>query len=292
MESLLITGANGFLGSNCIKKLMNNYNVSGLDISCTKKIEGVNYFEIDITKQDNVNSLIKNNHFDIIIHCAALINPDVCEKNFQLAQEINAFGTKNLVQNFKGVFIYISTDMLFDGTQGNYKEDDIPNPINNYGKTKLEAEQYVRQYTNKHYILRTNFFGWNNDPEKVTFAEWVYNSLVHEKPINLFYDYIFNPIYIFDFISIADELIKKTNYGVYNVVGKDSISKYEFGMLLAEKFGLNKNLINKVSIRDHNFHAMRPEKMSLNTNKTEALGFTLPGIKEGLNRFYEDRQGA
>ena len=288
MKSLLITGANGFLGSNSIKLLKNYYNVSGLDIDCSRRLEDIKYYEIDITDKEQVQNVLNDNNFDIILHCAAMVNPDICENNYNLARRINAIGTRNLIEKFKGLFIYISTDMLFDGSKGNYTEEDIPDPINNYGKTKLEGEKFVQQYSDNYLILRTNFFGWNHHSDKHTFAEWVYYSLKNNKTINLFYDYIFCPIYIYDFIDIINKLINRNICGIYNVVGDDCISKLEFGYRFADKFKFDKNLINSISIDEHNFIAKRPKNMSLSTDKLKKLGISPSSFESGLNKFYKD----
>jgi len=289
MKSLLITGANGFLGSNSIKLLKNYYNVSGLDIDCSRRLEDIKYYEIDITDMQSVKNLLKNNSFDIILHCAAMVNPDICENNYNLARRINALGTRNLIEKFKGLFIYISTDMLFDGIKGNYSEEDTPNPINIYGKTKLEGETFVQQYSDNYLILRTNFFGWNCCSEKQTFAEWIYYSLKQREKINLFFDYIFCPIYIYNFINIVNELINRNVCGIYNVAGNDCISKLEFGYHLADQFKFDKNLINRISIDEHRFKAKRPKNMSLSTDKLKKVGISPPSFETGLKKFYKDR---
>jgi len=288
-QSLLITGCNGFLGSNIVDKLIQDFTITGLDKDDSKKHEKIDFYSIDITKIDQIQNFLTEHQFDIIIHCAALINVDLCEENYQLAYDINAIGTKNLVTNFEGLFIYISTDMLFDGLTGGYSEESTPNPINNYGKTKLAGENFVREYAKNHLILRTNFFGWNHYSEKQTFAEWIYNALSDNSEINLFYDYIFCPVFIYDFIKIMKTLIKLKLNGTFNAVGRDCISKLEFGELIADKFKLNRNNIKRVSIKDHNFIAKRPENMSLSTNKLLDNKVYVPSIKEGINNLFADR---
>lgn len=285
-KTLLVTGACGFLGSQCINWFKEHYTICGLDINISNIISVIRYIKVDITNQNEIAKLLKEGKFDIILHCAALVNPDLCETNFSKAEEVNVIGTKNLVQNFKGLFIYISTDMLFDGVNGDYKETDSPNPINNYGKTKFEGEKQVQYYSQKYYILRTNFYGWNIIQGGKSFAEWIYYSLTVNRPINLFYDYIYCPIYIDDFLFIIHQLMLKKQYGIYNTVGKDKLSKYDFGVLLAKRFELNTNLINKISINDYKFIAKRPNNMSLNTDKLRSIGIITPSVKEGMIRFF------
>lgn len=289
-KKLLVTGACGFLGSQCINWFKNYFEVSGLDINITpNKVEGVRYFKIDITNRDEIIKFFEKENFDILIHCAALVNPDTCEENYALAKKINVVGTRNLVKNFNGVFIYISTDMLFDGISGNYSEESTPSPINSYGKTKYEGEKQVQKYSETYYILRTNFYGWNRLNKGKSFAEWIYTNLSNNEPVNLFYDYTYCPIYIDDFLSITHQLISKKQFGIYNVVGQDKLSKYDFGILLANKFELNKDLINRVSIDDHKFIARRPKNMSLNIDKIKSIGIKVPSFNDGMNGFFNEK---
>ncbi|MFC2117198.1 SDR family oxidoreductase [Bacteroidota bacterium] len=288
-QSLLVTGCNGFLGSSIINKLKQKFNITGIDKQFANKSHDIKYYEIDITNKIKIEAFLNKNKFDIILHCAAIINVDYCEENYQQAININAIGTKNLVKDFDGLFVYISTDMLFDGMSCNYSEEDVPNPINNYGRTKLEGEKFVQQYSENYLILRTNFFGWNYYSEKETFVEWIFNSLSNGREISLFYDYIFCPIYINDFINIMRTLIKINVSGIFNVFGKNCISKFEFGNKFADKFNLNKDLIKKISIKDHSFIANRPQNMSHSINKLLKQGIMVPSLSEGLNSLYADR---
>ena len=288
-QSLLVTGCNGFLGSSIINKLKQDFNITGIDKYTVNKSLDIKYYEIDVTNKMEIQSFINKTEFDIIIHCAALINVDFCEENYQQAYDINAIGTKNLVKDFNGLFIYISTDMLFDGMSNNYSEEDVPGPINNYGRTKLEGEKFVQLYSENYLILRTNFFGWNYYSEKQTFVEWIFNSLSIGREINLFHDYIFCPIYIYDFINIMKTLIKIEANGIFNVFGKNCISKFEFGNQFAEKFNLNKELIKRISIKDHPFTAKRPENMSHSINKLLNNGIIAPSLIDGLNSLSADR---
>jgi dTDP-4-dehydrorhamnose reductase len=288
-KSLLITGVNGFLASNIVDKLSRNFKITGIDKQQSKEHNKIDFFKLDITDLDQVNAFFSTHQFDIIIHCAALINVDLCEEDYQLAYNINAVGTKNLVANFSGLFLYVSTDMLFDGIDGNYSEESNPNPINNYGKTKLAGENFVREYTKNHLILRTNFFGWNHYSDKQTFAEWIYDSLLENSEISLFYDYHFCPIFIDDFIKIMKTLLNSKYRGTFNAVGKDCISKLEFGELIAKRFNLQTTNIKKSSIKDHSFKAQRPPNMSLTTQKLLNSNVFIPSINEGIDNFFNDQ---
>ncbi|MDP2685120.1 MAG: NAD(P)-dependent oxidoreductase [bacterium] len=287
-QSLLVIGCYGFLGSNIVNRFRQYYDITGIDKSRERKTYDIKYFEVDVTNKMDIKTFLTNNKFDIVLHCAAIVDVDFCELNFQQAWEVNALGTKNVVEGFNGLFIYISTDMLFNGIKGEYSEIDIPNPINNYGKTKLEGENFVRQYSKNHLILRTNFFGWNHYSDKQTFVEWIYNSLKNGEEISLFYDYIFCPIFIYDFIDIISSLINSEVRGTYNVVGKNAISKLDFGEMIADKFNLDKNMIKRVSIKDHNFIAKRPHNMSLKTTKLSKHNIHIPTIDVGIDHLFTD----
>ena len=134
-----------------------------------------------------------------------MINVEECEKEPNKAYKINSDATRYLCKVAKQndiFFIYISTDAVFDGNQNNlFSEEDKPNPLNIYGKTKLHGEKYVQEMLTNYLIIRTNIFGWNIQ-NKISFAEWVYKSLISKKNIKMFYDIYFTPIYVKNFAFI------------------------------------------------------------------------------------------
>ncbi|MEN7982571.1 MAG: SDR family oxidoreductase, partial [Nanoarchaeota archaeon] len=164
MGKVLITGGSGLLGSNLAEIFCKDFEVFIIFNKNPVKIDYCNEMKIDLIDFENVEKIIKKINPLIIIHCAALTNVDYCEKNPKEAKEINCDSTKNLARIGKEIgakFIYISTDSIFDGETGGYSENDIPNPINVYAKTKLEGEEEVRKINGNYIIIRTNIYGKN-----------------------------------------------------------------------------------------------------------------------------------
>jgi len=183
--------------------------------------------------------------------------------------------------------IYISTDSVYDGVNGNFSEDDEVNPQNYYGQTKYEGELELLKHANS-LILRTNLFGWNVQ-DKRSLGEWILKELEANKRINSFHDACFSTIYTMELARIIDIAIQKKLAGVFNCGSIDSCSKYEFAIKIANRFNLDKELINAISIDTFSFKAKRGKNLSLTVRKIEkALNYKLPVIDKSIDAFYSD----
>ena len=161
--------------------------------------------------------------------------------------------------------------------------------MNNYSKTKLEGEKFVEQAMKNYLIIRTNFFGWNKVKGE-SFAECVIKSLRACKTINMFTDVIFSPLYVGTLVNFIARLLKSDLTGILNLANCDSISKYDFGLNLAEVFNLDKGLINPLGVDSFRFKAKRPKNTSLNIERTEKVFGGLPNISEEINKFYHEKK--
>lgn len=289
MKRLLITGSSGMLGSNLIYELDSNYELYGIDNS-TANPELQKQFQIDLRDSAKLSEVFSVMRPDFVVHCAALTNVDTCEDNYVLAHETNALATNHLVSTIGSEtrFIYISTDSVFDGKGGNYSETDLPCPLNNYAKTKLEGEWFVEQGLSNHVIVRTNLFGWNR-VKGCSFAEWIYQSLEQKKFIKMFTDIIFSPVSVYTFSSYIEKLLNLDFVGRLNLGTKDPISKYDFGVKLAKLFDLDDSLITPVSVETFNFKAPRPKNTSLDVSKAGGFLDLLPNIEDELVKLFEHR---
>ena len=289
MKKLLVTGASGMLGSNIVLELKERYDIFGLYRSSLNPAVKKG-FKIDLVDKDRVMALISEINPDFIIHCAELTDVDKCERDYSLAHRINAVATKNLAASIASRvrFIYVSTDSVFDGKKGNYNEDDRPCPLNNYAKSKLEGEDFVRQEADNFAIVRTNIFGWNHVKGE-SFAEWIFTSLRQKRRIKMFTDVIFSPITVNTLSVLIDTLLGMDFVGLLNIESSTSISKYDFGLSLAKLFNLDASLITPVSVDSFGFKAKRPKNTSLNVSKANAIFGTLPTAEEELLKFYNTR---
>lgn len=281
---ILIIGATGMLGS-AIMMTTTDYELWGTYLG--KKPISEKILELDITNKKQVENFLYNNNPDAIIHTAALTNVDFCENNPDIAKKVHVKGTQFLLQIAKEIdayFLYISTDSVFDGKKGNYKEVDIPNPLNVYAQTKYEGELEVLKYQNSS-IVRTNIYGFNWLP-KQSIAEWILSTLRKEKNINLFKDVHFSPILVNNLSEILFEIIELKLKGVFHVAGSNSITKLGFGELIADIYNLKKKVINPISIGTLNLKAQRPLNPSLNCEMIQKkVNTKLLTVEEGLLLF-------
>jgi len=289
-HTLIITGTSGMLGSNLVYHLSEKYDIFGIDIGPSNPFLN-KQFNIDLTDFEKVKDLIKSVKPKFIIHCAAMTNVDLCEENYLLAREINALATKNITEALSrdARIIYISTDSVFDGKKGNYSEQDLPCPLNNYAKSKLEGEWFVEQLSLNYVIIRTNLFGWNLVKGQ-SLAEWVINSLSGNSEIKMFTDVIFSPLTVNSLSDYIDILLVNDFVGRINLGTLDSLSKYEFGIKLAKAFGLDARLIEPISIDDFSFKARRPKKTNLNTELAQEILGIAKSIDDEIYKFFNMRK--
>lgn len=257
MNKILITGALGQLGKSLKNHLSSNFE---------------SYFfsrgELDINNLESLSEKLRSIKPDIIINCAAMTNVDNCEINSEAAFDINAHAISNFKNNFEGTFIQLSTDFVFDGVSGPYDENDLPNPINEYGLSKLKGEEIVKNSFTKHCIIRTNTLFSNSS--NASFLSWVINSLDQNKKINVVNDQVSNPISVDDLSIAINQFIEFKRYGVFHLGSDTLCSRFEFAKKIAIHYGLNENLIFPISSEElyktnPSYIAKRPLKSGLIT---------------------------
>ncbi len=268
-----VTGASGMLGTALVTHLSKLHKVFAT--SRSKGIEGkdIKWDCFDLTDIELLNKWLDRVKPNVVIHCAAIVNVDLCEENFDLATKLHVETTKvmsNYLNRNNGRLIYISTDSVFDGKKhGSYNESDLVNPLNVYAKTKLMGERPVQLMTNG-LVLRTNIIGWTRE-NSVSFSEWMLKGLTDNIPLNLFYDVNFSPLNVYELSIIIEKIIQNPIFGLYHCASSDGISKYDFGRKMAEIFQLSDSNINRISVDDMEFKASRPKNMALNINKISAV---------------------
>ena len=284
MNKILITGGSGLLGSNIAKLATSRFNVYATYNKNKVSMNNVHFFQIDLTKRDDFIK-VKKEKPNFIIHCAALTNLDYCQDHPDEAYKQNVLASIYVAKAAKSMgsyLVYISTDCVFNGQKGDYKEEDIPDPINIYAKTKLEAEQSVLSIHSHSCVVRTNIYGWNKIA-KFSLAEWMLNKLGHNMELPAVKNIYFSPILVNDLAKILFRLYERKCEGVLHIVGSQSCSKLDFAHKIAEVFNLDKSLIKPVSFHELDLRAPRAKNTSLNVSKAEIiLGENFPRIKEGL----------
>lgn len=280
---VLGTGLDGLVGSRIVELLSSKYQFENLSISTG----------VDITSRDIVLERIKNSDAPIVLHLAAKANVDGCELDKVLeengdAWKINVLGTQNVVdgclQSNKKL-IYFSTDFVFEGTNppaGGYSEEDIPNPINWYAKTKYTGEKIIQNSKIPWIIVRIAS-PYRAKFERLDFARAILKRLQERLPITAVIDHIFTPTYIDDIAFAMDNLIKNNLHGIFHVVGSQSLTPYEAAFLIAKEFGLASSKITKTTRAEFfNNRAPRSFQLALKNDKIGKLGIKMRTFEEGL----------
>ena len=182
--------------------------------------------------------------------------------------------------------VHVSTDAVFDGLRGDYSEEDMPNPVGVYSRTKLEGERVVAEADPTAIIARVNIFGWSITGKR-SLAEFFFNHLYNGKPVMGFTDVCFCPLLANDLADILVRMLEMKLSGLYHLVSSEALSKYDFGVRLAHRFDLDPNLINPTSVKQSGLKAARSPNLSLRTDKlAAALGASLPRVSTGLDKLF------
>lgn len=290
MKRMLITGVSGLLGNNLAHHFKKTHTVLGLFHAHPVTIEGVRTEKADISSKKTLQAVFEKFSPDVVIHCASLTDVDFCEENRDWTKKINVHGSRFVVQaleNTDARLVYISSDSVYNGKKGDFQEKDAIDPQNYYGLTKFEGEQEVLKRPGS-LALRTNIFGWNIQP-KSSIAEWIVGRLLENKPLNGFRDARFSSIYTLELARVIESALGHGLSGTYNCASRTSLSKYQFAVDLAKRFGLNGALVHPISIDDFGFKAKRGKNFSLSVDKlSHDLGSSLPTIQDSIDRFHQD----
>lgn len=294
MNRLLVTGASGLLGLNlALKSAESGWDVTGW--SGRRALARVPFSaeQVDLLDLASIPARVAALSPDLIIHCAALADIDKAEQHPALAEKINTQVPEAIARAAKACgaqLIHISTDAVFDGQRGDYRETDAPNPISVYARTKLEGEQAVLAAYPQAVAARVNFYGWSPTGQR-SLAEFFYTHLRSEQTMNGFTDVFFSPLYVGHLAELLLKMAELRLEGLYHVFCPQATSKYAFGVSVARLFELDESLINPTALQEIQTGTPRSLNLSMNTDKLQAaLGESLPSEAEGLQAFYADWQ--
>lgn len=286
---ILVTGASGLLGINLALEAARDHDVFGVVNKNPLKTSAFKVIKADLLVPNTCQRLFDDIQPNWIINCAALANIDACETDPAQARQLNTEIPAELawiVARGGARILHVSTDAVFDGNKGGYDEQDTPNPLSVYARTKLDGERAVSSANPDAIIARVNFYGWSTTGGR-SLAEFFFSNLHAGKPINGFKDVFFCPLYTVDLAQIFLRLLALNLNGLYHVVSSECLTKYEFGVRIARIFGFDPELITPISVFNSGLNAPRSPKLTLRSDKlTRHLGEKAPDINSGLQKFY------
>jgi dTDP-4-dehydrorhamnose reductase len=293
MTRILVTGASGLLGLNLALAARERHTVIGVDRS---KLGGVPFELVcaDLLDPGAADGILESTRPDWLIHCAAVAIPEACEAEPELARRLNAEFPGELAEacSKRGIkMVHMSTDSVFDGTKsGLYAEEDAPNPLNLYARTKVASERAVLDANPDAIVARVNFYGFSLNGKR-SLVEFFVNNLSVGNRIKGFTDVMFNPTFVGQLSDLLLAMLAKGLRGIYHTVSPDVMSKYDFGVAVARRFGWDESLISPESVDRSELTARRAHNLGLSVHKlSTALGESLPDFSTGLDRFYTQFQ--
>jgi dTDP-4-dehydrorhamnose reductase len=287
----LVTGSAGLIGNQLVNDLEKSGEIVYSCYNNVKPLYGIP-IQLDLLDLEGIHKIFKKIQPDIVIHSAALTDVEKCEVEQKLANSINVRATEVIateVENISSYLMYISTDYVFDGKKGLYKETDLTNPLSNYGITKLSGEKIIQDKTSRWSIIRTSTpFGKHYF--KKTFPVWVYENLKINKKINILENQFTSPTYVPNLSEMILEIIFHRLEGFFHLAGSTKISRFEFAKMIATKFDLNLSLLNPVKIDSMPWKAIRPIDSSLDISKINTVLKTKPyTINQSLDDYVSNQ---
>ena len=249
-------------------------------------------FAFNYENFDELSKELNDLKVNIVINCIGLTSVEECEKNYELAYNANVIIAGNIAKAChlsKIKLVHISTDHLFEGSSAFKNEKDSKLPLNNYAKTKSKGEDIILENCPEALIIRTNFFGLGPN-YKPSFSDKILRDLERGKNLNLFNDVFYTPVSVETLKEQVYRLLEKNAKGIFNISSNERLTKYQFGLLLAKKFGYNKDLINPISINKISNLTRRPKDMSLCNHKLSSfLDISVSPIEEQLEAIKLDK---
>lgn len=287
---ILVTGSNGLLGQKLTTRLQQDKDVFLIATARGRsavKIARGEYHSLDISNRDDVESLLRFTKPDVVINTAAMTQVDDCETQRDACWKANVTAVEYLTRCCQALhihLIHLSTDFIFDGSQGPLDENAEPNPLNFYGESKLASEKIVYDAPITWTILRTVLvYGITEDMSRSNIVLWVKNSLEEGKPIQVVNDQWRTPTLAEDLAEGCYLAAKKRGKGIYNISGKDFLTPYDIAVRTAEFFNLDKSLISPTDSSQFVQPARRPLKTGFNIDKARKdLGYEPHSFHEGL----------
>jgi dTDP-4-dehydrorhamnose reductase len=292
---ILVTGANGLLGQSLLRQLSDrHYTVVATGRGAQRangNASSIPYSDIDITDGPAIEKFILEQQPSVIVHAAAMTQVDQCEVNKQDCYNVNVTATRFIIDAAKQVgskFIFVSTDFIFDGTEGPYSEDAEADPLNYYGSTKMVAEKAVMESRLDWAIART-ILVYGNAPQtgRTNILGFIKDSLASGKNIRMVNDQVRTPTYVEDLANGIVLIIDKNAQGIFNISGNEQMTPNDIAVAVAKHFGYNETLIQQSKSSDINQPAVRPPVTGFDISKAKKLlGYQPRTFNEALREMF------
>lgn len=277
-KRILITGANGRLGSTLVRLLKGTAN----------SVLPFDHSMLDIGDWQAVRQAVTTAHPDIVINAAAYTDVDGCARNPDMAYRINGVGAGNLAAaayDVHAMIVHISTNEVFDGTAAEpYRESYLPNPINPYGASKWAGEQAVMRANPQHQIVRT---AWLFAHGGRNFIQAILNAANAGKPLRVVTDEVANPTYTDDLAVALLELSETARPGVYHLVNEGAASRYEFARFALDRAGYASLPVEQITSAEWQRASTPPLNCALLNTSAAGLGVTMRGWREAVEAFLD-----
>lgn len=292
-KTVLVTGSNGFIGSALVTFLLLNSSHKIVGASKGKcrltKQSNFEYVNIDLTSSKEISCVFQKYNPDVVVHCAAISQVDVCEGNPKLCTDVNVNSTKYLVNESNKInaqFIFLSSDFVFDGTDEWVHENTIPNPISVYGKSKLAAEEIVKSSSVYWTIIRPVLvYGFSPSASRGNVFTWVLESLKSGIDIKVVEDQFRTPTFVMDVVQLISAIVETGAQSYYNIGGGERVSVYDLARRIALVSGLNDEYIHPVKSENLIGGELRPKASCFDSQKIEEeLGLSPVNLNNGIER--------
>ncbi len=294
MKRILIIGGTGLVGSK-LSEFSREYGFESFSTYNARPLDAGNSLRLDVTDRTTTIELARKVRPDVIVDTHALHNVDYCETHREEARRVNVDGTRNLVDAAKGAgsrFLYVSTDYVFDGTRGGYREEDPTTPLSYYAENKVEAEKIVSTLPSFIIARPSVIYGWNameksampsSSGKTVNFAMFVLDKFARHETVRAVNDQYSSPTFADNLALALLKLAGMDVNGVFHVAGRSCLSRFDFAVKAANIFDYSPDLIQKVSSSDFKQVAKRPMNSCLSIEKAERmLKMRFMSVEDGL----------
>ena len=290
---LLVLGGSGLIGNALLKNSKNEFDILTTFYKNPISIKNVRSFQYSFPNDlNNLRELLEKEKPDVLVNTMGYSNIDFCELNKNDTEMLHVGVTEKickLCENIGTKQIFLSSDYVFDGENGNYSEDDVPNPVNYYGLSKLKAEQLILKNPINTVIRTSVIYDWDY---RARFFNSVIKNLQNNQEVNATTDVYNSVTFLDNLVESIFKVITLNQNGIFHVVDSACVNRFEFAEMIAKIFRLDKNLIKTVSVQDEPKNiAKRPKNACLNNSKAKKeLGLNFNTIEEGVSRVFMKSQ--